>query len=148
MPELFTCKKSKGFGVFILLASVVIIFVSIGIPLISDETVGASTFIPGLVVAILISGFFLWFWLNTKYIIVDQFIKVIWGPFRWKINITDIKLIRLNQETFAGIVKPTLSWRCMEIRYKKYKSISISPVDEKKFLDYLVKVNRDIQIKD
>ena len=63
------------------------------------------------------------------------------------ISIQDVKTIRTNQNTIGGIIKPTLSWKCIEIDYGKYKTISISPANQDSFINILKDFNEKIEIK-
>ena len=63
-----------------------------------------------------------------------------------RIRIDEMRLIRLNQCTLSGLARYTLSWRSMEIRYKKYGSVNISPLDQARFLESLLRINPTIAI--
>jgi hypothetical protein len=96
---------------------------------------------------ILVIGFFIWVWTTTFYTITKESLIVKSGPLHWQILIQDIKIIRLNQKTVGGIIKPTMSWNCIEIEYAKHKTISISPTNQDRFIDMLRDINKQIEIK-
>ncbi len=56
-------------------------------------------------------------------------------------------MIRLNQKTIGGTWKLTLSWNCMEIKYKKSRSIYITPERQDDFIHQLKTINHNIEIK-
>jgi hypothetical protein len=85
--------------------------------------------------------------LGTHYSINENILKLRWGPFFWNINILEIVFIRLNQKTIGGFWKPTLSWNSIEIRYKRSKSVFISPNPEEEFISDLRSTNQNIEIK-
>lgn len=57
-------------------------------------------------------------------------------------------MIRLNQKTIGGTIKPTLSWNSMEIKYKEYRSVFITPGRKDDFLGPLKRINDKIEIKE
>lgn len=148
MNTKFAVKKSNSFGYFLLVSCLLIAFVTIGLPLLSDD----SPIIAGLIVSIIITsiivGLFLWIWIDTNYIIADELLIAKSGPMIWKVPIKEISTIRLNQKTIGGFWKPTLSWDCIEIKYKKYRSIFITPKKQDDLIGRLKQLNEHIEIKE
>lgn len=143
----FTTDKSPGFGLFLLVVSLLVLFLSFGLPFITLEELSEKAVLLKCLISFIIIGFFLWCWLKTYYIIDNDTLSVRCGPFQWVISIQEIKTIRLNQNTIGGSIKPTLSWKCIEIDYSEHKTISISPKNQDKFLDILKETNNNILIK-
>ena len=56
-------------------------------------------------------------------------------------------MIRLNQKTIGGTIKPTLSWNSIEIRYKKHRSVFVTPERQDEFVGRLKSINDKIEIK-
>lgn len=143
----FQAEKSAGFGLFLLAVGLLVLFLSVGLPLITIDGLNSITMLIKCFITFIVNGFFLWCWLSTYYKFDNKTLIVKCGPFRWLLPIKEIKSIRLNQNTFGGIIKPTLSWKCIEIDYSDNKTISISPKNQDRFLDILKDINNEISIK-
>jgi hypothetical protein len=147
MNEQFKSRKSTGFGSILILVSALIVILFFGLPIISKKPIDQIALIIELFFTILVTGLFVWVWTTTFYAIDKESLRVKSGPFHWQILIQDIKIIRLNQSTVGGIIKPTLSWNCIEIEYGKHKTISISPTNQNRFIHILLDRNKEIEIK-
>lgn len=147
MNHKFKSKKSKGLGALLIIVSLIIVFFSFGLPLIFKSTISSSELIIKILISILIIGLFTWCWINTYYLIERTILIAICGPFKFRIRIQDIKEIRTDQKTIAGIIKPTLSWNCILIEYGDYRALSISPENQDIFINTLTDVNKEIKIK-
>jgi len=147
MKEQFKSKKSAGFGSVLILVSALIVILCFGLPIISKKPIDQFGLIIAIIFTILLIGFFVWVWTTTFYTIDKESLVVKSGPFHWQIQIADIKIIRLNQNTVGGIIKPTLSWNCIEIEFGKHKTISISPENQDRFINILRDINNQIEIK-
>ena len=106
------------------------------------ETIIAGI-ISGLVIVLL-----LWIWFGTYYQLSKDKLVAASGPFVWNIKISDIDFIRLNQNTFGGMYKASLSMNGMEIRYNKHRSLFISPIQQEIFIQRLIELNTKIEIKE
>lgn len=80
------------------------------------------------------TGFPLWILASTKYIVDNENLKIISGPFSWNIPINSIKSV---QETQNAITSPALSFDRLEITYDEDKVINISPANKKEFTQKL-----------
>lgn len=142
----FACKKDLSFGMLVLISGLLIwaLFILSFLTASSDPL---EYIVPGLI-AFVVSGFFLWGWMGTFYLLDKEKLTARSGPFRWKIPVQDIRYIRLNQKTIGGTWKPTLAWDCIEIRYGRSRAVFITPLDEKGFLSAVKDLNHDIQIKE
>lgn len=147
MEAVYTGKKSRSFGFLLLISCVFIGFVAIGMPLLMNGALSIPVLLVSVILTVVVSGFFLWMWLGTYYVISHDVLIAKWGPMRWKVPIKDILFIRLNQKTIGGTWKPTLSWDCIEIRYKKYRAIFITPDKQENFINQLKTINDQIEIK-
>ena len=148
MVTKFAVRKSNSFGYFLLISGILIGFAAIGLPLLADDSFNITELIVGLIITTLVSGLFLWIWIGTNYIIDNDFLIAKSGPLIWRVPIREISYVRLNQKTIGGTWKPTLSWNCIEIRYKKYRSIFITPEKQNDFLGQLKQINDKIEIKE
>jgi hypothetical protein len=147
MNEHFKSLKSRGFGALLITASGLILFLLFGLPIISKGLITVYELTFKCLIATLVIGSFIWFWTSTFYTIDRESLIIKSGPFHWIISIQDIKAIRTNQNTIGGIIKPTLSFKCIEIDYGKFKTISISPVNQDRFIKILKDFNKTIEIK-
>jgi len=147
MTEKFKSLKSIGLGTLLLTVSLLILFLSFGIPIISKQHISLIEIIIKTILSILIFGLFIWCWIGTYYVIDKEKLVANCGPFKFLVKINDIRVIITNQKTIGGIIKPTLSWDCIVIEYGNYKAISISPQNQDRFIKTLTELNKDIKIK-
>lgn len=146
--KMYKSKKSTGFGMLLLISVIVVIGVCYVLPILANQPYTQKDFIIVTAIVAIFIGLLLWFWLNTKYAIYSDYVKIWWGPFKWKVNIDKILFIRLDQDTYAGAsIKPVLSWKGIEIRYGKYKNVYLSPEKEEDFIQSLLQIKGDIVIK-
>src|SRR5690625_2605819 len=86
----------------------------------------------------------LWIWFKTGYFIEHDVLKIQFGPVKKKIRIEDIYSIREAKNPFSAFA---LSMDKLEINYRGYKTVSISPKNKKEFIDTLLTVNPNIIIE-
>ncbi|MFA1820782.1 PH domain-containing protein [Virgibacillus oceani] len=96
------------------------------------------------VVILPLAVFLLWFWFKTDYRIMDNKIKIRYGPIRQTVPIEDIRSIRKMKSRFAAA--PALSSDRIQIDYSKYDLVRISPENEEKFIKMLLEINPDILV--
>jgi Protein of unknown function (DUF1200). len=143
----FSGKRSPSFGIFLLISSAVILFVAIGLPILINKTIDSTGLLISSLIVLPTLGLFLWAWIETYYQINEAELKIKCGPFVWMIPVSEIKLIRLNQKTIGGTIKPTLSWSSIEIKYKKHRSIFVTPDRQDDFIGRLKTINDKIEVK-
>jgi len=106
-----------------------------------------STFIEfnlaGIIVMTIMVGLLLSIWFWTHYKIEQGILKISYGPIKKNIAIEDIQSIRLTVNPFTA---PALSMYRIEINYRTYKNISISPIDQERFIKELQKLNPKIRM--
>ncbi len=144
----YKVRKGRSMGIFLVASAFFVLFFSMGLPLIVEKAITYKSLIISIFTTVPLIAFFIWIWFDTYYIVDQEILKAKNGPFVWRVAIKDINLIRLNQPTIIGVIKPTLSFRSMEIVYNKYNSIFITPEQEDKFLDHLKSICSEIQIID
>lgn len=147
MTEKFKSLKSPGLGILLLTVSILILFLSFGMPVISKQHFSLIEIIIKSILSVLIIGLFIWCWARTYYVIDNEKLTAQSGPLKFLIKINDIKVITTNQKTVGGILKPTLSWDCIVIEYGSLNAISISPENQDRFIKTLTELNKDIKIK-
>ncbi len=90
----------------------------------------------------------IWILFDTKYSIKEENLYYYSGPFRGKITINSIKKIEHHSGLIVPVTyKPALNTRGLIIYYNSYDDIYISPNQEEIFLEELLKVNPDIEIR-
>lgn len=133
-------------SIFLLTVSFLVLFVAVGLPLIIEKELSNKIIFVSLFIVFPVLGLFLWIWFGTFYTIDNDVLKAKSGPFFWRIKVREINKIKVNQPTVVGIIKLTLSFRSMEVIYKKYNSIFICPKDQDEFLEDLKMINTSIEV--
>lgn len=95
------------------------------------------------IVGILNNALLLWLWFGTNYKIDDEDLIVRSGPFKSTIDIKSIKKLRATKTLLAG---PALSIDRIEIQYKRYDSVIVSPKEKNKFIESLLSKNKSIEV--
>ncbi len=143
----FKSKKSNSLGTLLIFVSFMILFLCFGLPIILRQSLGSTELIIKTLLSILIIGFFIWCWTNTYYVIDKTRLFAIFGPFKFRVEIQDIKKITTDQKTIGWIIKPTLSWNCIVIECGDFKNLAISPKNQDTFINTLTDINKEIKIK-
>lgn len=116
-------------------------------PFFTPNNIWGAMFIP--IIIVLASAFLLlWILLDTKYIIDHSFLYYYSGPIRGKIDIFNINTIEIQKKWFVNSsLKPALGTKGLVIKYNKYDDIYISPRDKQKFIETILDLNPQIEIK-
>ena len=146
MRTRFLTEKS-GLIKFLILSTILLMLVLICYLCFIIRMLNAETIITGIISGLVII-LLLWIWFGTYYQLSKDKLVAASGPFVWNIKISDIDFIRLNQNTFGGMYKASLSMKGMEIRYNKRRSLHISPVQQEIFIKRLKELNTKIEIKE
>lgn len=97
------------------------------------------------IVGILNNALLLWIWFGTSYRIDDEALIVRSGPFKSTIDIKTIKKLKATKTLLAG---PALSLDRIEIQYKTYDTVIVSPKDKIEFIETLLIKNNSIEVDD
>ncbi|MDE2389500.1 MAG: PH domain-containing protein [Betaproteobacteria bacterium] len=97
---------------------------------------GTANYVFAAIILILGAGFPAWLYASTRYIVTDDDLKILSGPFSWNIPIQSITSV---QETRNVSASPALSFDRLEIIYGENKAIIVSPLDKTKFIQQLGK---------
>jgi purine-cytosine permease-like protein len=89
---------------------------------------------------IAVVGLMVWLLLGTHYTVDRGVIKVVSGPFRWKVPIDKITSVTATKSPLSS---PALSLDRILIRYGKRRRIMVSPADKAGFLKA---IGRDLEI--
>lgn len=73
----------------------------------------------------------LWMMIPTTYTLNDQDLRVVSGPFRWRIPIREIRSVTRTNNPLSS---PALSLDRLRIDYGQTKSLMVSPFDKEGFL--------------
>lgn len=91
---------------------------------------------------------FLWMFFNTKYIIEQENINYLSGPFRGKIDINSIRKIEYHKGFYIPVIwKIGLDINGLIITYNKFDDIYFSPKNANEFVNEILKINPTIEIK-
>ncbi|MFC3038871.1 PH domain-containing protein [Virgibacillus xinjiangensis] len=115
-----------------------------GIAVIGVATPLIRGYLSGAIFVLPFSLLLLWFWFRTGYIIQNNLLIIRYGPIRLKVNIDQIIEIRKVKSIFAA---PALSRHRLEIYSGRYNIVSVSPNQEKEFIDELIRQNPDLEIR-
>jgi hypothetical protein len=147
MSKKFRSVKAVTFGLFLLCISLLILFLAAGYPWISGNIHSMSDLVSRIFMGMVIPSFSLWMWFGTSYTIEKDILTARCGPQVFKIHVSLISVVRLNQKTIGALWKPTLSWNSMQVEYNKSDSVFISPEKQDEFIAELLKINPGIEIR-
>lgn len=78
-----------------------------------------------------VAGLMVWLLVGTHYTVDKDIIRVVSGPFRWKVPVDQITSVSATRSPLSS---PALSMDRICIRYGKRRRIMISPADKAGFL--------------
>lgn len=97
----------------------------------------------GSVVLAVCGIYFVYVYRNFRYVIDNNVLQVNCGAlYSTKIDIGEIRKI---SETFSVLNQPAASFHRLEIIYRKFESIEISPKEQEKFIAQLKQLNPNIE---
>lgn len=124
--------------IFVLLIVVIIVqIVAVGSAAIQAGDPLVTTGMIFLMIGVV--GLMVWLLLGTHYTVDRGVIRVISGPFRWKVPIDQITSVTATKSPLSS---PALSLDRICIRYGKRRRIMISPADRAAFL---TAIGRDLE---
>ena len=85
-----------------------------------------------ILVGIAIVALMLWLIIGTHYTVDRGTLRIVSGPFRWKVPIDQISSV---EATKSPLSSPALSLDRLRVRYGKNRRILISPADRVGFLE-------------
>ena len=133
--------SKKDWWMTLIIFGTVAMSVAAVIPLFFEDFNVGSVFIflvIGLTVWLLLDIYF-----RTYYLVEEDIVRVVSGPFRWKVPISEITSIRATKSILSS---PALSMDRLELKYGKYKFIIISPEDKGRFVEEILKRNDKVQV--
>ena len=135
------------FNKWMMIASVLIVWVSCAPVLMREEIDGLFIFI-----AILVGGFTIFIasiYFNTYYQIKDDKIFWVTGPIKGQLEIAKISQLKKAKSVWEidSLIKPILSNRPLLLRYSKFDDFPVSPAEEQEFIQELLAVNPTITVQ-
>ncbi|WP_231889917.1 PH domain-containing protein [Bacillus sp. SJS] len=98
-----------------------------------------------LFVTVPLTGFLIWLWFSTGYLIEGEKLTIRYGPFTNTIPIMEITSIRKTKNPFSA---PALSLDRLEITYGRWFDIAVvSPKEKQEFIKMLKQIQPDIKEK-
>jgi Bacterial PH domain len=120
-----------------------ILFMGYALIFLPDGPDGVGEMLLAILICGLTSGFMLWLWFATYYEIGEEYLKIVSGPIRSKVAINKISRIRRSRNPLSS---PALSTDRLKIEYGKWDFVLISPKNEERFCELLLKKNPNIQV--
>lgn len=99
----------------------------------------------GFIVLLLTLAFIYWLFFGTYYIIEGETFKFVSGPLKGRIDILKIKKLRVGKTQWVGL-KPATGRHGISIYARKYGMLYITPQDNEKFVEELLKINNNIEV--
>ncbi|ARN77675.1 hypothetical protein BST97_06505 [Nonlabens spongiae] len=94
---------------------------------------------------LLVLGLLLWIAMGTSYEITENEMKYRSGPIKGAIAISDIHEVVVGKTMWVGL-KPATARNGIIVRYEKFSEIYISPDNNQRFVDKLLKRNKAIVV--
>ena len=123
-------RSKVDIGIAIVLIAIVALDISIIIDIaLRAGSPGATTVLVILCIAVIV--LIVWLLLQTHYIVEKSDLRIVSGPFRWRIPIDQITTVRRTKNPLSS---PALSLDRLRIEYGGRRRIMVSPADKKGFL--------------
>lgn len=90
------------------------------------------------------TGFVVWLWTTTDYLLGEEELLVRSGPFRWRIPVAEIREITPTHNPCSS---PALSLDRLEIRYGRGGFLLISPKDRARFFRSLALMAPHLEVR-
>ncbi|GAB4245390.1 MAG: hypothetical protein Tsb0034_23850 [Ekhidna sp.] len=103
-------------------------------------------------ISLFIGGFTIFIasiYFNTYYTFDHDYLVWVTGPFKGKIKISEIKVVKRARSIWeiTSSIKPILSDKPLLLRYSRYDDLPVSPKNERAFLKELLRVNPNIDMR-
>ncbi len=115
----------------------VLIIVVIVVQLVAITAAISEAGEPGMITSLVLTmigvvALMIWLLLGTHYTVDRGVIRIVSGPFRWKVPVDEITSVAATRNPLSS---PALSLDRLSIRYGKRRRIMISPADKAGFLE-------------
>ena len=125
-------KSAVDWWYYLFLAFTAIVLAVLLIPLLQAQSIIGIIIL--LVFAGLNIGLPIWLLFSTQYVVTEADLKVISGPFKWDIPLSDIHSISPSKSALSA---PALSLKRLKIEYGEGKSVLVSPKSHERFIEAL-----------
>lgn len=114
----------------------VLVLLVIVVQVVAVSTAIAEAGEPGMITSLIlvmigVVALMIWLLLGTHYTVDRGTIRIVSGPFRWKVPVNEITSVKATRNPMSS---PALSLDRLSIRYGKRRRIMISPADRAGFL--------------
>lgn len=116
-----------------------IVLLGVFIPVIMGNFISALLILPLILLL-------LWFWFRTDYCIIDNQLKIRYGPIRQTIDIKKINTIFTARKNPLAVA-PALSLDRIVLDCGKFDVTTISPLNKQQFLQILIDINPNIKME-
>ena len=127
-PKRFVSKVDAWLpGVFVVVVLVQVVTLAVA----SGQAEDTISILSGAGVLLVTSAVFIWLLRSTYYEVSDDTLRIVCGPFRQRILISDITAI---EPTRSMLSSPALSLDRLRIRHGKNRRVLVSPADKRGFI--------------
>ena len=127
-PKRFVSKVDAWLpGVFVVVVLVQVVTLAVA----SAQAEDTISILSGAGVLLVTSALFIWLLRSTYYEVSDDTLRIVCGPFRQRILISDITAI---EPTRSMLSSPALSLDRLRIRHGKNRRVLVSPADKRGFI--------------
>ena len=127
-PKRFVSKVDAWLpGVFVVVVLVQVVTLAVA----SGQAEDTISILSGAGVLLATSALFIWLLRSTYYEVSDDTLRIVCGPFRQRILISDITAI---EPTRSMLSSPALSLDRLRIRHGKNRRVLVSPADKRGFI--------------
>lgn len=124
MKRTFRSKVDSWYYLLLIIIPITVLVPVIFAPSQTDQLVG-------IVIGLVASALPVWLLYSTIYEVDEKTLKIRSGPFRWKIQLADIRKVEPSRPLLSS---PALSLDRLRIDYGTHRSILVSPADQDGFI--------------
>lgn len=132
--------KVDSWILILMIVAIVVQIVAVGAAALQAGDPIVTTGLILLVIAV--SGLMVWLLVGTHYTVDHGLIRIVAGPFRWKVPVDQITSVAASRSPLSS---PALSMDRIMIRYGKRRRIMVSPADQAGFLKA---IGHDLNMED
>lgn len=140
----FKSRKDSSFKILFLLSIFIVLVSSFILHLHMTEII--ATVIVDVINGLTI-GFIIWVYFTTSYEINDGFIHYKSAFISGSIPVNSVRKIQVGETQWVGMKKFGLARNGLIITYNKYDDLYISPVTNESFVNEILKLNAEVEIK-
>ncbi|MFD2169602.1 PH domain-containing protein [Tumebacillus lipolyticus] len=135
--------SKKDWWLTLLIWGTMLLLIGSGIFTLATEQVSTAEVLFLTMVTILLPLFFLLLWFTTYYVVEEENLVIRFSFFKKTVPLAEIRSVK---KTSNPLSSPALSLKRLEIRYGRYGSVLISPLDRDEFIKMLKKRCPQVEI--